>query len=203
MTPLCHYPNACHLQRSATQPDSNPIRSITTYRYSPLDPSEICMSVLGGGGGTAPSILQVSCDQLLMAAACHGEIRLYSVPELASVSGGLANVSPVRTLELPPLSDSTKGAQSAIRSIGWCQAKGSEGSFLVLTGDNALLLGGVGSPGFTRVADDVEAAAWSPDSACFAYIESERMLVFSALEGTELQRIQLNHSDGKAGTSCP
>ena len=162
------------------------------------------MSGLGGGSGTAPSILQVSCDQLLIAGACHGEVRLYSVPELASAIGGsLAKVAPVRTLELPPPSDSTKGTQSVIRSIGWCQAQGSEGSYLVLTGDNVLLLGGIGSQGFTRVADDVEAAAWSPDSAHFAYIESERMLVFSAPEGTELRRIQLSHSDGKAGLQSP
>ena len=143
----------------------------------------------------------------MIAAARRDEVHVYSVPEIganggAKAGGGLSDVAPIKRLKLPRSPGDGQGAPS-IRSIGWCQAEGSEGSLLVLTEANVLLLGRIGSrEGLARVvADDVTvmAAAWSPDAACFAYIDGGRALVLADSDGTELGRVRICHPDGESG----
>ena len=180
-------------------------------RYIPLDPGRICLSKLGGCAA-APDIIQLSEDQLLLAAACGNTLHLYSMPDLAAAAAGggvvasaLQAVQPIRSLVLPVDTGFT------IRSVIWQRNPAAVASaplplFLVLTDENLLLLGsnlGTGL-GWSVVAECVEAAAWAPyGSATFTYVEDSTTLVFAQQQGTatsELSRVPISHSDG--GQDC-
>jgi hypothetical protein len=117
------------------------------------------------------SILALSADQQLVAAAAGRAVHLYSLAQLLSAragGGGAAGPAPLHVLELP----------SEALDFAWCPSGAPDelGAFLALTADRSLLHGSLGG-GAAPLAECVDAFSWAPDGQHVAYSSGAQLVV--------------------------
>ncbi|KAH7283469.1 hypothetical protein KP509_34G008900 [Ceratopteris richardii] len=107
--------------------------------------------------------LALSEDELVIAACAEDRIQYFSVPALVMQEKGRAEIS-VALLKSLPISDSKLLAWNPVR----------RGTVLTLSKGRTLTVGKFSEWHHKTVAEDVEAADWSPDGEHFCYITSDK-----------------------------
>jgi hypothetical protein len=120
-------------------------------------------------GGPAPSIVAVSPDELVLAAAYDESITFYSIPETCSSR----HFTPVSTLPV------ASAAQFQWRPS---DPASSSPQFALLTSSSDLLVGGIGQE-VNVYESGVSSFSWSTDGASLAFVQGSTVTVRALASG--------------------
>jgi hypothetical protein len=178
-------PSRRSARRSRSQ-GSQPARPRPWRPAAPLPPSRRQQALDPGAVGATQLPLRrathvsFSADELVLAVLSEQGAALFSVPDL------LHQRATAPLLALPGLGEP--------KLLLWRPSQAGPQELLLLT-DEGLYRRALGGAS-RQVAGDVTAAAWSPDGAHFAYVQSGAQLVVCSAEGQQLLATTVEHPDG-------